>query len=218
MFRPYYRIHTPAEKGTHFEKQDILQPLKEFLDRHDIPSEIVNDVSFWGNNIYVKLRKGSIDEYCIQINTALKPLRSSKYSYSLRDKSATEDVLSCWAPFIEDIVEANNKHKLGIGHIEPLRIEEPERKMQKIGEQLTALFGSECHLEIYSEKGFNYEVKFSSAQSHMTLDTYLDQLVDVGGFAIHSEDNIHRLLCRKSPDYLLESLDYLEHLKSSPSI
>lgn len=94
--------------GTHFEKKDVLDPLKSFLDHHNIPSEIVNDVSFFGNSIYVKLKKGSAKEHSNEMNSAFKTLPTSSFSYSL---SEIDDRISFWVPFLEDIVEANNKYQ-----------------------------------------------------------------------------------------------------------
>lgn len=108
MFRPHYQIHTTSGNGTHFEKRDILNPIKKFLARHDIPSEIINDVKFSGNDIYVKLKKGSIDEYGERVKSAFNTLKSSSFSYSLMCSENIDDMIYCWVPFLENIVEANN--------------------------------------------------------------------------------------------------------------
>ena len=108
MFRPHYQIHTPSGPGTHFEKQDILDPFKKFLARHSIPAEIVQDVSFSGNAIYVKLKKGSANEHGNEMDAVFKTLSTSKFAYSLM---RSMDLISCWVPFLEDIVEANNQNE-----------------------------------------------------------------------------------------------------------
>lgn len=105
MFRPHYQIHTPGGNGTHFEKKDVLDPIKNFLERHNIPSEIVQDVSFSGNAIYVKLQQGSAKQYGEEMDAVFKPLSTAKFSYALMRSS---DMISCWVPFLEDVVEANN--------------------------------------------------------------------------------------------------------------
>jgi hypothetical protein len=107
MFRPHYQIHTFAGGGTQFEKKDVLDPLKKFLAHHNISPEIVTDVSFYGNSISIELKKGCAKEHGKEMNSAFGVLSTSKYSYSL---SEVDDKITCWVPFLEDIVEANNKH------------------------------------------------------------------------------------------------------------
>ena len=51
MFRPHYQIYTQGSIGTQFEKKDVLDPVKSFLDRNGIPSEIVEDVNIFYNDI-----------------------------------------------------------------------------------------------------------------------------------------------------------------------
>ena len=83
MFRPHYQIYTQGSIGTQFEKKDVLDPVKSFLDRNGIPSEIVEDVNIFYNDISVKLKKGSVAQYGREMELAFKNLPSSSYSYSL---------------------------------------------------------------------------------------------------------------------------------------
>lgn len=111
MFRPHYQIYTQGSIGTRFEKKDVLDPVKSFLDRHGIPSEIVVDVSFCYNCIYIELKKGSVDKYGNEMKFAFDALPSPQGYGLLAVDRWKEDLIECWAPFLEDIVEANNKHK-----------------------------------------------------------------------------------------------------------
>lgn len=106
MYRPHFQVSTSQIQGTPFKKEDVLDPIKAFLDRHSVPSEIVKNVRFSGNNIYVSLEEGSITKHGAAMKSAFNPLSTAKYSYALQDN----DVLYFWVPFLEDVVEANNKH------------------------------------------------------------------------------------------------------------
>ena len=95
-----------------FSKQDVMEPLKRFLENNNIPSDIITDVSFTGKFvIYVHFKKGSIEQYGNDMRSAFDKLPHSKFSYALMRTGGMNEIIECWAPFINDIVEANRSHR-----------------------------------------------------------------------------------------------------------